>query len=276
MKPITGRYLINSLIWLLSLLIILPIFYILTVSVSSPQGFADNFFSFLSDFKVENYVIAWTQGRISTYMLNTVVVCVVAISIVIFTASFCAYGISRFNHKYKEVGLVYYLIISGLFIPVQAIILPLFKLMKTFHLLNSLFGLALVYISANLPLSMMLFAGFFKSIPRELEEAAVVDGCGPYKVYWKIIFPLSKTIMATVTILAGLNIWRDFFIPLVIVTEPTKKTLGIGLLAFVNEFSLDWPRMCAAMVMMTIPIVALFIALQKYFISGAVAGAVKG
>jgi raffinose/stachyose/melibiose transport system permease protein len=276
MKQNMGTYLINGLLFLLSLLIILPMFYILTVSVSSPQGFADNFFSFLNDFKIDNYAIAWMQGQIGPYMINTVIVCAIAISVVIFTTSFCAYGISRFNFKFKEVGLVYYLIISGMFIPVQAIILPMFKLMKMFHLLNNLFGLALVYIGANMPLSIMLFTGFFKSIPKELEEAAVVDGCTPYKVYWKIIFPLSKTVMATVTILVGLNIWRDFFIPLVVVTEPAKKTVGVGLLTFVNEFSLDWARMCAAMVIITIPIIVLFVTMQKHFVSGIVAGAVKG
>lgn len=259
----------------ISLIILFPLANILIISVSDQQSYSKDIFSFTYNFRIDNYAKAWETAHLARYGMNTVIVCALAIMIIVLTASLCAYGIRRFGYL-KEIGILYYVVISGLFIPIQAIILPLFKQLKTAHLMNNLLGLALIYVGTNLPLSMMIFTGFFKSIPKELEESATVDGCNPFKAYWLIIFPLSKTIMATVTILAGLNIWRDFFIPLVTITTPDKKTLGVGLLAFVDEFSLDWTKMCAAMVMQTIPIIALFLSLQKYFVSGVVAGAVKG
>jgi raffinose/stachyose/melibiose transport system permease protein len=122
---------------------------------------------------------------------------------------------------------------------------------------------------------MMLFVGFYKSIPKELDECATIDGCNPFQIYWKVILPLSKSVMATVTILSGLQVWREFFIPLVIITTPMKKTLSVGLLHFMSRFSFDWTPMCAAMIIQTLPIIVLFLLLQKYFIGGMVSGAVK-
>ncbi|MCL2320605.1 MAG: carbohydrate ABC transporter permease [Oscillospiraceae bacterium] len=206
--------------------------------------------------------------------MNTVIVVIITVVVTIISASLCAYGIRRF--KFKEVQAVYYIVISGLFVPIQAVILPIFRLLKSIGLINTLPGLALIYIGVNIPLSMILFTGFYKSIPIELEEAATIDGCSPMGAYWRIIFPLSKTIISTLIILVGLNIWKDFFIPLVVITTPQNKTLAFGLLAFVNEFTLDWTHLCAAMVMQSIPIIVLFLFLQKYFVSGVVSGAIKG
>ena len=258
----------------LALLVIVPLLYILDVSVSSTPGIYTDLFSFIDDFRlVENYSGAWTTGRISLYMKNTVIVLAGAVSIVVVTTSLFAYSLRRY--KFREVQLSYYFLLGGFFIPVQVIIIPLFKILSSIQLTNSLLGLILVYAATNLPLSMMLFVGYFKSIPKELDESATIDGCGPYAAYWRIILPLSKAIVATVIILAGLNIWRDFFIPLVLVSSPYMKTLSVGLLSFKSEFSIDWTRMCAAMVMQTVPIIVLFLLLQKHFVSGAVAGAVK-
>lgn len=269
------RIILNIAAWIGAVIILLPLANILILSVSDQKAYNENPMSFLTNFKFSNYMEAWEKARILQYGLNTIFVIVVALLGVIAAASLCAYGISRFS-KYREVGLVYYLVISGMFIPVQAIILPLFKELKSLGLLNNLLGLSIIYMGTTLSLSMMLFAGYYRSLPRELEEAATLDGCSPMRAFWKIIFPLSTTIVATVAILAGLTIWRDFFIPLVVITTPENKTLGVGLLAFVDEFSLDWTPMCAAMVMQTIPILILYLALQKYFVSGVVSGAVKG
>lgn len=259
---------------LISLLMIFPLLYIAIISVSDISSFSKNMFSFIGDLRLSNYAEAWKRAKFTQYGFNTIVVLATALTLIVLTSSLCAYGVRRF--KFKEVGFMYYFLISGLFIPVQAVILPLFKTLKTFGLLNSLIGLAIVYTALQLPLSMMIFTGFYKSVPKELEESATIDGCGPMKAFWLIIFPLSKTTVATVAILCGLTIWRDFFIPMVITTVPEKKTLGVGLLSFVDEFSMDWTKMCAAMVMQTIPIIVLFLSLQRYFIGGAVAGAVKG
>jgi raffinose/stachyose/melibiose transport system permease protein len=265
----------NIIIFIGAVIILLPLLNILILSVSNQRAYNENVFSFVKAPQFKNYIEAWVKARIVQYGLNTFIVAGIAILGILFSSSMCAYAISRFS-KFKEIGLLYYVILSGMFIPVQAIILPLFRQLKAFGLLNRLGGLSVIYMGTAMSLSMMLFCGFFRSIPRELDDASAIDGCSPFGTYFKIIMPLSGTVIATVTILTGLTIWRDFFIPLVVITEPGRKTLGVGLLAFVDEFSLDWTKMCAAMVLQTLPILVLFLALQRFFISGVVSGAVKG
>jgi raffinose/stachyose/melibiose transport system permease protein len=190
-------------------------------------------------------------------------------------SSICAYGMRRY--KFREIKFLYYLLLTGFFIPDQVIILPLFKLLKLFHLIDTLLGLIVVYAGKGLAFAMMLYVGFYKSIPKELDESSMIDGCGPFRTYWRILLPLTRPVIATVTILSGLAIWRDFFIPLVLIITPSKKgTLALGMLRFMGAFSIEWTKMCAAMVIHTVPIIILFLLLQKYFVSGIITGSVKG
>lgn len=257
-----------------ALLILLPLAYIGIMSVSHLDKASYNLFSFIQQPNFDNYAKAWVKGRIPLYFYNTVFVAFFTVLLVVIAASLCGYAFRRY--QYKSVQIFYYILMSALFVPVQAIILPLFLTLKTFHLLNNLWGLVFIYAGVTLALTMMLFTGFFKSIPRELDESSYLDGCGPYRTFFMIILPLSKTIIATSSILATLRVWRDFFIPLVVTTKPDKRTLSVGLFAFVDEFSVDWTPMCAAMMLQVIPVVLLFLLLQRYFISGVVSGAVKG
>lgn len=263
------------LCWLAALIVILPLLYVLIVSVSNQKSLNKDLFSFLYDFHPENYLVAWKKGNIIRFMANSVIVCGATVLIDVFAGSWLAYA-TRLYKRFREIDALYYVVMTGMFIPVQAIVLPLFKIIKAMHLLNNPIGLALVYGGINLPLSMMMFAGYYKTIPMELTEAASIDGCNPFQAFFTIMLPLTKPIICTVSILVSLNVWRDMFIPLMLTTDVKARTVAYGLMSFVNEFSLDWTNMCAAMVITTIPIIILFLCLQKYFISGAVAGAVKG
>lgn len=266
---------LSVFLFLLSLLIVIPLLYIFIISISDPAESSKNLFSFVHHLKLDNYSSAWEKGRIGKYAVNTFIVLFFTVTIVVLVSSHCAYGVSRYA-RFKEVGMVYYLIAAGLYIPIQAVILPLFSVFKQFHINNSLFGLVVVYTAFSLPLSMMLYVGFFKSVSQELEEAAMIDGYGPFQTFWKIILPIAQPTTATVIIFSALTVWRDFFIPLILITDTSKKTMSVGLLAFVNEFSLDWSNMCAAMMMQIVPIVILYLCLQKYFMKGMAEGALKG
>ncbi len=269
-----GSVLAYAVLIFVSIVILFPLLNIVLVSLSEKKALSRDYLSVFYQPTLTNYPEAVAKGHMVQYFFNTLIVMAIALVIIMLSASLCAYAIKRFH--YRAVNFSYYLLLSGMFIPVQAVILPLFRTLKIMGLVNSHFGLAIVYAGMSLPLAMMMFTGFFRSIPNELIEAGTIDGCGILRTFFAIILPLSKTIISTVIILSGLQIWRDFFLPLVLITTAAKKTLAIGLLAFVNEFSLDWTRMCAAMVMQTLPIMVLFLSLQKYFVEGVVAGAVKG
>jgi len=255
-------------------LILFPLLNIIIVSINTEKDLVANPLNIPKSINFENYIYAWEKSKFLLYGFNTVVVCMMTITMNVICASLAAYAIDRF--EFKEVKSSYYYFMMGIFVPIQVIILPLFKNLKATGLMNNLFGLAIIYTATTLPLSILMFTGFYKTIPKELDESALVDGCKPFKCFWRIIFPLSKVVVATVTVLISLEVWRDFFIPLVVVTSPSKKTLTSGLLNLMSEFSVEWTKFSAAMVMQAIPIIILFLLLQKYFTKGVVSGAVKG
>jgi len=270
----TGDVAETVLCVIMAIIIILPLCYVVIVSVSDQKALNKNLLSCFVSFHPENYVKAWTKGRIPRFIINTAIICVMTDALVIAMGSMFAFA-TRAYKCFKEINMFYYIVMTGMFVPIQTIVLPLFKLIKSMGLLNKPLGLAFVYAGTNLPLSMMMFAGFYKSIPMDLIDASSIDGCTPYRSFLSIVFPLTKTIVCTVVILTSLNIWRDMFIPLMLTTDIKARTIAYGLMSFVNEFSLDWTTMCAAMVMVTIPIIILYLSLQEYFESGALAGAIK-
>lgn len=259
---------------LVTLIMLVPLLSIVVVSVSSWTSLTKSFFSFTYDLHLENYASAWEKGNMSLYFSNTIVVLMIALILINLCASLCAFSIKLY--KTKTVNLIYYMLLAGIFVPIQAVMLPLLQTMKVAGLLNTRFGVALVYVGMNLPLALMLFCGFYQSIPGELLEASMLDGCNSIRTYFHVIFPLSGTIISTVIILSGLQIWRDFFVPLILAGTPNTKTIAISLMQFVGFYNYDWTGICAAMVIQTLPILLLFLLLQKYFVNGIVAGAVKG
>lgn len=257
-----------------SILILFPLINILIVSVNTERDLMVNPLNFRWPPCFQNYIYAWEESSYLLYLFNTVGVALMAIIIVVFCASLASYAIDRF--AFKEVKAAYYYFMLGIFMPIQVIILPLFRMLRMVNMLNSLIGLAIVYAAISLPLAIIIFTGFMKSIPRELDESAEIDGCHPFQTFWFVILPLVKTVLATVTVLVSLDIWRDFFIPMILSTSPVKKTLASGLLVFQSEFSVQWTKFSAAMTLQAIPIIILFLSLQKYYTKGITAGSVKG
>lgn len=269
-----GNLIAYLVVGLIGAVVLLPLLNLVLISFNQEKALIYNPLSIPKSLGFENYAIAWVRSKYSMYGKNTVIVCLIAVSLNLICSSMAAYAIDRFRAKLIKNSYYYFMV--GVFVPIQVIILPLFKIFKMTRLMNTLIGLAIIYTATSLPLAIMLFTGFMKSIPKELDEAASIDGCSPFGIYLKIILPVSKTIITTIAIFVSLEVWRDFFIPLVIVTEPKQKTLTAGLLNFSTEFTVEWTKFSAAMILQALPIVILFVCLQKYFTEGIVSGAVKG
>jgi raffinose/stachyose/melibiose transport system permease protein len=161
-------------------------------------------------------------------------------------------------------------------IPFQAIMIPLVKVAKWFGLLSSLPGLMICYFGFGVSMSIFLYHGFIKSIPKEIEESAVVDGCTPYSVFWRIVFPLLKPITVTIILLNSLWIWNDFLLPLLILQKPELRTIPLATNSFFGQYTKQWDLALAALVMGISPIVLFFLAMQRHIIEGITAGSVKG
>lgn len=262
-------------ILILLLIIVVPLLLIIIMSGSDWNEFNKDFLSILkTGFQWQNYSTAWDKGNMPLYFKNTFIVMLISLAMTNLFASLLAYAIKYYNSKISN--LAYYVILSAMFIPAQALMLPLYTTMSKLHLLNNLFGVALVYTGMGLPLATMMYTGFYKGIDRGLLEAAMLDGCNSLQVYAKVMLPLSKTVASTVVILSGMTIWKDFFVPLIVVSDMRLKTVATSMQMFVSEYTTEWSSVCAAMVIQTIPAIIIFLLLQKQFVSGITAGSVKG
>lgn len=257
------------------LFVLLPLSLVVYMALSDWNAFCKDFLSlFETGPQWRNFVDAWVLGKMGMHFKNTVIVMIISLFMTNASASLLAFGIKKFTNKWLD--RAYYLVLAGMFIPAQALMLPLYNTMSMLGLLNTYFGLALVYSGMALPLATMMYTGFYRGLPRELLEAAEIDGCTSMQVYLKVVLPLSKAIISTVCILSGLNIWKDFYINLIVISDPNKKTVSTSMFAFVSEYTTNWSGVCAAMVIQSLPIIVLYLLLQKQFIKGITAGAVKG
>jgi ABC-type glycerol-3-phosphate transport system permease component len=222
----------------------------------------------------ENYWNVLTKSNIPRYFLNSLVISAGSTIIALALAIFAAYGFARF--RFRGRGFWEAFILVGQLMPTAAIIVPLYIVLAKTGLANTWLGLIVVYLIVTLPLSVWMLIGYFSTIPVELEEAAIVDGASRLGVLFRVTLPLSLPGIVAVIIYAFVTTWNEFIFALCLATDSRAKTLPIGLAEFSTEFNTDWGAVMAASVLMTLPIVALFLAMQKLFIGGLTAGATKG
>ncbi|MGC4154538.1 MAG: carbohydrate ABC transporter permease [Propionicimonas sp.] len=219
---------------------------------------------------LQNYVNAWTKASFSTYTVNSLMVTISSVALSTVVALPAAYAIARW--RFRGRGFVESLFISGLFIPFMLAILPMFHLMDALRLIDNPLSLVLVYAANGIPFSIFVFAAFFRHLPAELEEAAMIDGAGPVRSFLSVSVPLVRPAIATVVVFRFVPIWNDFLTPLVLLRSSEKFTLGVGLSKFFGEYQTDWASLFAGLVIATVPLLVLFIIATKQIITGITAG----
>jgi raffinose/stachyose/melibiose transport system permease protein/N-acetylglucosamine transport system permease protein len=243
---------------------------------SNPEFFSTSPWSPPTSPTLDNYREAWTTAKIGTFVLNSVIVTVVSVGVTLIVSSMAAYVLSRVQFRGRDALTTFFLL--GLMIPGFLVIVPLYFLLRDLHLLGSLYGLIIVYIATQIPFSIFVLTGFFKTLPQELEEAAYVDGASALKVFAKIMLPLTGPGLASVGLLNGLAIWNEFFFALVFLTEESKLTLPVGLfrLSINAEYSAQWTPLFAGLVLAMLPVLIVFGIAQERITKGLTLGAVKG
>jgi raffinose/stachyose/melibiose transport system permease protein len=220
-----------------------------------------------------NFTRAWTDANIGRYFLNTTIVTVGSILIVLISVSMIGYALGRYQFPGKRIIIVLFAL--TVFLPEGYTIIPIVELISRLGLANSLLGVTLAQSGGANVVLVLLFAGYFSQLPNELEEAAVIDGAGFLRVFWEIMLPLAKPVIATTIILQFMHSWNAFLQPLVLtLSRPDLRTLAVGIYAFRGQFFTDWSGMAAAATISLAPIVIVFLFLQRYFVEG-IAGAVK-
>jgi raffinose/stachyose/melibiose transport system permease protein len=224
---------------------------------------------------MSNYIYVWNYMDYSRLFLNNVVVTLIGTAGIVLFSSMAAYILSR--KKTKLSWLIYLFCIGPMLVPFQTIMITLLKSARIIGLTNSDWGLGIQYWGFGIPMAVFLFTGFMSSIPKEIDESAMVDGASTIRVFFSIIFPLLKTITSTVIVLDVMWIWNDFLLPLLMVdSQSDTRTLTLAAYSFVGTFVTDWQYSMAALVLAVLPSILFFIFMQKNIVKGVTAGAVKG
>ena len=257
-----------------ALLILFPVYMVISGSFKTEFELYSNVFGFPDTVSFKNYVTAFIDGNLKNYFMNSVVVTVCSVILIVLLSSMAAFALARLKVRFHNA--IYRLFILGIAIPAQVGIIQLSLMMSKLHLTNSLFGLILVYIAFELPFSVFVFYGYLQTFPNEIQEAAIVDGCNKWQLYWNVIMLLCKNSIATVVIFDLVAVWNDVLFPLVLISKEKLRTLPYGLMQFRGQYSARYTVIFAGVIIITIPLTALYLCMQKQFISGLTQGAVKG
>lgn len=250
-----------------------PLFWMIMSSLKGYKEIYGNVWGLPSVWKFSNYAVAWEKG-ISKYFLNSLIVTISTVIGVVIIASLCAYGLSRYKFKGMSIALI--ICMGGMMLNPQVCVIPLYVLLQKLGIHNTRFAMILPYVAFRLPLTVLLIRSFFLAIPKELEESARIDGCSAFGIYWRIFMPISKPILLTSVILTAYYSWNEFLFSIIFIDSDSLKTIPSGLMNFRDALQTDWGVLLAGMVISALPIIILFICMQKYFIRGMAAGSVKG
>ena len=269
-----GKYIIYILLAVVAFVWVYPFIWMITASLKTQDEFFASGLSLIpKSLNFENYVRAWNNANFGVYFKNSIIVTVSVVVIVLLATSAAGYVMGRYAFVGKK--MIMGIFMASITIPLVFTVIPIYELLKEMGLESNLLGLILAEAGGGHVIFLMLFSSFYGGLPKELEEAATIDGSGFMKTYTSIMFPLAKPIMATVVIMQFIWTWNSFLLPLIVtLSKPELRTLAVGLYALRGENVVDWTGIAAGACIAVLPIIIIFICLQKYFVDG-VAGAVK-
>lgn len=267
-----GHVIGNLVALFISLIVIVPLIVLFLNSFKTSAEANKMTLSLPKEWVLENYSVVIEQGKLISSFFNGLLYATCSVVIIVILVSLAAFVISRNQRGINRI--LYYFIISGIAIPINNV--ALMKVMKLFHLVNTRVGVILLYAAINIPLSLFLAYGFIETIPVEIDEAAVIDGCKPMQLFTKVIAPLLKPIVSTLFVLDFMAVWNDFTMPLYYLNNSRKWPMTLAVYNFFGAFENSWNLVAADIILTLIPVLIVFVLGQKYIVGGVSAGSVKG
>ena len=256
-----------------SVIVLVPLLFVVFLSFKDITGILGTPLQWPQQWHPENYLEAWQAGNLMQLLINTLLVSVASVAGILLLSSLAAFAIARYRFTGNQALYLYF--VSGMALPIQLVALPIFVLVRDLNLLNTLWGMILVMAAGGMSFSVFLLVNFMRTIPWQLQEAATVDGAGPLRVYWHIVLPLVRPALGIVAIFQFLAIWKEFFLPLLLVQDPGKMTVSVGILNFVGQYTTQWQLLLAGIVIVSIPTIVGFLLVARQFRRNMMAGAVK-
>ena len=260
---------------IMAVIFIFPFIISILLSFKSKQETAKSVLALPKMLHVENYTEAMAKANILHSMMNSIIVTAISVILVLIVASMAGYAIGRQYHK-KAYKLYESILTAAMMIPFQTLMIPIYKMYRSMGMLNTLPGAIILIAGVNMPFAIMMYIGFVRTLPIELEEAAMLEGCGKLRIFTSIIFPLLKPITVTVAVLDALWAWNDFNASLIVLQKDVVKTVPMQQYVFFGEHSADYNMAFAAAVIGMIPVMIFFVVMQKHIQEGMTSGAVKG
>lgn len=271
----TGRIILWVILSLVAVIQIFPLVWLINFSLaSSNEMFTSGLLIIPAKIQWGNYVKAFVDGHFLLYLKNSVFINSLAVFVVVIVSIMAGFACKRM--KWKLSGVVKTILLLGMMIPIHATLLPNYKIYHTLSLTDTIWALLIPYVAFSLPQALFLMTGFIEALPVELEEAAVVDGCGIYRIVFQIVTPLLKPSIATVAIMTFLNNWNEFMMASTYLSSPKWKTLPFSVLEFTGQYSSNYAVQFAVMALTAAPAVIVYIVLNKHITKGVAMGAVKG
>jgi ABC-type sugar transport system, permease component len=266
---------VEAIAIVLALLFLAPFYFVLVNSVKALGEIMVDAASFPKKYLFSNYSDVWEIIRFPNVLYHSFLITGLSVLGLILLSSMTAYRIVRRPTIFNKT--LFFCFIASMTIPFQSVMLQLVRVTSTLELRGNLLGIVVCYLGFGLALSVVLFHGFIKGVPLEIEEAAVVDGCSPYGVFWRIVFPLLKPITVTVVILNTLWIWNDYLLPVLIIgSNKDLTTIPLAVTRFFGQYTKQWDLALAGLAMSVTPIIVLFLLLQKHIVEGITSGSIKG
>ncbi|ULT57730.1 carbohydrate ABC transporter permease [Neobacillus drentensis] len=258
---------------LLGLVFLVPFYYLISNSLKPFAEILTNTSALPKTLMLDNYVNAFEKLNYLKVFTNSVMITAISNVVLVVFCSMAAYMLVRTKKKISNV--IFMTFVAAMIIPFQSIMIPLIKTAGNFGLLNSIWGLVIMYLGFGSGMTIFLYHGFIKGIPVELEEAAIIDGCTRFGVFWRIVFPLLKPITVTIVILNSLWIWNDYLLPSLVLQDPGFKTIPLATFSFFGQYTKQWDLALAGLVLGIIPLLIFFFSMQKHIIKGITSGSIK-
>jgi raffinose/stachyose/melibiose transport system permease protein len=269
-----GNILVYTFLIIMMVYWLFPLFIALLNSFKTNGELFTNVMSFPKKLQFENYIRTFEKMNYLRSLFNTVVLASIGVALMVLFSAMAGWRLAR--TKTKLSNFLFALFVFSMLVPFSSIMIPLYKVMLTFGIKNSLFGLSFVYVGLGVSMAIFLYHGFVKSIPEEIEESAVMDGCNSFQTFIYIVFPLLKPITMTISITNVLWIWNDFLLPLIAISDNKKYTLLLSTNTLFGQYSSDWTAILSALILAAIPVIIFYAFFQKSILKGIADGATKG
>ena len=259
-----------------AVIVIFPMIWMIYSSLKTDQELFFSPWAPPMELQWDNFARVWTKAHVGDYLLNTLIVVIPALLLTLIISAMAAYVLARFEFVGRR--FLFYMFLSGMLFPVFLALVPLFSLVNQLKMLNTFHGLILVYIAYSLPFTIFFLTGFFKTLPTEIEESAIMDGANPYQVFFKVMLPMASPGLISMGIFNFLGMWNQYVLPLVLISDESKYMLsqGLAFMLFKQFYENDWSALFAALTIIMVPTLIVYITFQKQIQDGITTGALKG